>query len=204
VIPELLNGPVHTAGLHQDRHAGDLSIVRLVHQVDDHVERLAMNVFLAGPVKVELGEPVALAADDEDAPGPFGVVVIDPDRLAVVDQVLQWGDRLIESKRREVRCLRSLNVDWRLLPAAAGGVLRIERAPTIGAALTVVRPWCSPLRRERPDGCKDDYSGQAPPSRHRTPPGRTTVQERALTLRHPSKRCFLTLHHTGSTKARVV
>jgi hypothetical protein len=42
-------------------------------------------------VKVELGELVALAADDEDAPGPFGVVVIDPDRLAVVDQVLQWA-----------------------------------------------------------------------------------------------------------------
>src|ERR1700733_15890564 len=88
MIPNFLDSAVRRSRFQETSDSGNLPVARLVHQVQHHVVRLAMDIFLTGTVKVKLRQLVALIAEDEKI-AATGCVVVHPDRMTVVDDVLE-------------------------------------------------------------------------------------------------------------------
>ncbi len=116
-----------------------------MHQVKHHVERFAVDVFLARTVKMELRQLVARIAYDQKIPAPRRPV-IHPDRRAVVGDVWNRTAFIVESQCRQIRLVRFSDVNGRLLLAPARRVLRIQVRPMIAAPCSFVGPGCSPRR----------------------------------------------------------
>jgi hypothetical protein len=54
MFPKLVNSAIRAACLEKNCDSGNLAVAGLVHQVDHHIEWLAVNALFAGAVKVEL------------------------------------------------------------------------------------------------------------------------------------------------------
>src|SRR5215471_16569844 len=97
-------------------------------------------------MKMELRQLVALLADHEDVSGLPGIVVVHPNRSAVVDQVLERRAPVLELKGRQRGAFRAADVDGRLFPpSVTGPIVGIQLAPVFGAARSLIAPRRSPL-----------------------------------------------------------
>src|SRR5271156_3806554 len=144
MVPKLVNNRIRAAGLQKHCDCGNLSVVRLVHQMRYHIEWLAVNVFFARMMKVELRQLVALVAHNQKVSISRGIVHSDR-RVAVVNDS-ERAASVFEPYGGEFGFLRVLNVDGRLFPANfAGSVLRVQVTPMIGAGWPFVSPMCLPL-----------------------------------------------------------
>jgi hypothetical protein len=145
MFPKLLNGGVRAATLEKNCHRGHFPVAGRMHQVNDHIVGLAVDVLLAGTVKVELRQLVALIAHNQEI--AISRRVIDSHRrMAVVDNS-QRTAFVFESYGEQSDFVRASDVDGRLLLAElAGSVVRIQIAPMIWTGWPCIAPWCFPLR----------------------------------------------------------
>ena len=85
MFPKLLNCGVRASRLQKNRDPNNPPVAGLVHKMCHHIVRLAVNVLLAGTVKVELRQLVALVADNHKVSASRGVVVVHSNGVAVVN-----------------------------------------------------------------------------------------------------------------------
>src|SRR5215475_7924311 len=107
-----------------------------------HVVAFAVELLLAGFVKMKLQELILLASDGDKAPG----CVVDLDGVTVVDDLERRG-LVIKVNGRKVRLLRDLvtDIDRRLdLPQRAAAVFLFERSPLRRSGWARVAPvWAA-------------------------------------------------------------
>src|SRR5215470_18354738 len=87
-----------------------------MYKVHGHIVALAINLLLAGPVKMELLECILLAADQNEASG----AVVDHDGMAVIDDV-EWRRLIVEAYRGQLCFLRVADVDGGLVLTILAG-----------------------------------------------------------------------------------
>src|SRR6202034_4184539 len=122
---------------------GDLPVAALVHQLQHHRVWFAVDVFLTGPMKVELDQLILRVAHRQEIAGTSGRVV-DPDSDSVVVDRERTAP-VVEAQRGQARLLRIADIDRRLLLAVAGSVLRCKSTPMIGADGALVTPFRFPF-----------------------------------------------------------
>src|SRR5215469_7140688 len=107
-----------------------------MHKVDGHIEVLAVDLLLAGPVKVELLKLIFLVADHNETSGP----VVDHDGVAVINDV-QGRTVVINADRGNGGSLRIADVNGRLaMPILAHCEFRRQVTPMIWTMRVAVIP----------------------------------------------------------------
>src|ERR1700756_2953408 len=106
-----------------------------------HVEALAVDLLLAGPMKVKLLKHILLSPHCNGAAGG----VIDHDGVAVINDLERRG-LVIELNQRQVCSLRIANVDGRLMMTSlAPSKLRFQVTPMVRSERVTVIPNVLPM-----------------------------------------------------------
>src|SRR5215469_2810544 len=90
MLPHCPDRRVRVAWPHKHSDPGNFSVARLVHQMSLHLVGLAVDVFFAWMMKVELDEFVVLSVRDQKI--SVSRVVIHPDRMAIVSHISQRAE----------------------------------------------------------------------------------------------------------------
>ena len=138
IVPDLVEERIRSASLKRHGHDDQMSCRVCMNEMHCHLGAPAVDPLLARPVKVELDQGIAIAANAECASGGHR----DLDRVPIVDDLRVAGG-IVEYERRKVpcTCLRPNDINRRLsLSPTANAVVGFDRTPVSGPACAGIGP----------------------------------------------------------------